>query len=46
MTWKENMLQYLETHRNKWIELAKDIWEHPELGLQEIRSSQLLADEL
>ncbi|MBC7231979.1 MAG: amidohydrolase [Chloroflexi bacterium] len=46
MSAKDDALQFLEAHYTKWIELAKDLWEHPELGLQETRSSKLLADEL
>jgi aminobenzoyl-glutamate utilization protein B len=43
---RENALAYLEARHHRWIELAKDIWEHPELGLQEVRASRLLSDEL
>lgn len=43
---EETALSYLDANEDKLTELAKHIWEHPELGLQETRSSQLLADAL
>jgi len=46
MSLKEKALDYLDANEDKLTELAKDIWEHPELGLQETRSSKLLAGEL
>jgi aminobenzoyl-glutamate utilization protein B len=46
MSAEERVLSYLDASEDKLIDLAKDIWEHPEHGLQETRSSKLLADEL
>jgi aminobenzoyl-glutamate utilization protein B len=46
MSVEEKALNYLDANEDKLTELAKGIWEHPELGLQETRSSQLLADAL
>jgi len=39
-------LSYLSANEESLSELAKDIWDHPELGLHEYRSSRLIADEL
>jgi aminobenzoyl-glutamate utilization protein B len=46
MNVEDKALNYLAANEDKLIDLAKDIWEHPELGLQETRSSRLLVDEL
>ena len=43
---KEIALNYLNAMQQRWIELESDIWQHPEMGLQETRSANLLADEL
>jgi len=39
-------LSYLCANEESLSELAKDIWDHPELGMQEYRSSRLISDEL
>ncbi|MFH1929409.1 MAG: amidohydrolase [Chloroflexota bacterium] len=39
-------LSYLDAKEESLSELAKDIWDHPELGLQEYHSSRLISDEL
>jgi len=46
MSVEEKALNCLNANKDKLIALAKDIWEHPELGLRETRSSRLFADEL
>ncbi len=46
MSLQENALEYLAANEGRLARWAKDIWGHPELGLQEYRSSQLIADEL
>jgi aminobenzoyl-glutamate utilization protein B len=42
----ETSLCYLDENENKFIEMAKAIWNHPELGLQETFASQLIAEQL
>jgi len=37
-------LAWTEGHRNDLLELSKKIWEFPELGLEERRSSKLIVD--
>ena len=39
-------LDYLDTAKERLVELAKDIWEHPELGLEEFHAAKLIAGEL
>ena len=46
MSLEETALNYLDANEDKLTELAKYIWERPELGLQETHSSKLVADEL
>ena len=43
---KGTALNYLETAQGRWIELASDIWQHPELGMQETYAAKALVDEL
>lgn len=46
MAAEENALKYLEDNTNLLISMAKNIWDHPEIGLQENRSSKLISDKL
>lgn len=46
MSLEKSALRYLSVDEERLSGLAKDIWDHPELGLQEHRSSRLIADEL
>jgi aminobenzoyl-glutamate utilization protein B len=40
------ILDFLESYQKRMAEIAKAIWEYAELGLEEIRSSAMLAKEL
>ena len=46
MPLEEFVIDYLGANEGMLASLAKDIWAQPELGLHEVRSSKLLADEL
>jgi aminobenzoyl-glutamate utilization protein B len=46
MSSDEVALAYLNVHEARLVEIAKAIWDHPEVALQEIYASQLLVDEL
>lgn len=46
MNAKDVILNYLDAEDEKLCYLAKEIWDHPEIGLQEKFASQLLAKEL
>ena len=46
MPFEEFVLDYLGANEGLLTSLAKDIWAQPELGLHEVRSSKLIADEL
>jgi len=41
---KRDTLEWIEHRRDRLVELTTDLWENPELGLDEHRSSQLLID--
>lgn len=41
---KENILNYLNEKQELLADLEKDIWDHPQIGLQETYASKLLAD--
>lgn len=43
---KQQLEAYIDTQANKITALADDIFDHPELGLQEVRSCGLLCDYL
>jgi aminobenzoyl-glutamate utilization protein B len=43
---EESVLIYLDANEDKLTELAKDIWKHPELGVEEFHASKLIAGEL
>jgi len=43
---EENVLAYLEAGKDKLTELAKEMWKHPELGVEEFQASKLIADAL
>ena len=36
----------MEANQDRLVELAKNIWEHPELGQKEVHASKLIADQL
>ena len=40
------ILDFLESYQKRMAEIAKAIWEYAELGLEEVRSSAMLAKEL
>ena len=46
MTNKEIALKFIDEHASEITELARCIWENPEMGLQEFYASKLLADRL
>jgi hypothetical protein len=43
---EERILDFLEASEDDLKELAKEIWEHPELALQEVYASKLIANQL
>lgn len=43
---KATVFEHVETHRDQLVEMAQSIWDHPELGLEEEQSAQLLVDAL
>jgi len=43
---EQTALSYLDAHEDELSRVAKDIWDYAEIGLQETRSSKLVADEL
>ncbi|MBL7064759.1 MAG: amidohydrolase [Anaerolineae bacterium] len=43
---EKTVLNYLDANRDRLARLAKDIWDHPEVGLQEFYASKLIADVL
>jgi len=43
---EEKALDFLGVNEDKLVALAKSIWEHPELGVQETYASQLLCEQL
>lgn len=46
MSVQEAIQHYLDTEDEKLAYLAKEIWDHPEIGLQETFAANLLANEL
>jgi aminobenzoyl-glutamate utilization protein B len=46
MHMEERILDFLEASEDNLKELAKEIWERPELALQEVHASKLIANEL
>lgn len=46
MNLEEVVASFLNENKDRLTELAKDIWEHPELGVEEFYASKLIADEL
>jgi aminobenzoyl-glutamate utilization protein B len=46
MSLKDSALSHLHTHEENLVEVAKAIWEHPEVGLQEHFASTHIAAEL
>ena len=43
---QENIQNYLDMEDEKLAYLAKEIWDHPEIGLQETFAANLLSTEL
>lgn len=43
---EESALAYLAADEGRLVDLAKDIWKHPELGVEEFHASKLIAHEL
>jgi aminobenzoyl-glutamate utilization protein B len=43
---EERILDFLEASEHKLEELAKEIWEHPQLGLHEVHASALISSQL
>ena len=46
MKLEEQVLYFLDANEPKFVDLAKAIWEHPELGIQETFASRLIAEQL
>ena len=43
---ESDILRYLCDNEKKYIKMASDIWDHPQLGLQETYAAKIIADEL
>lgn len=43
---KQDLVDWISQHEQELLTLAKDLWKHPELGLDEGRSAQLIVDRL
>ena len=43
---KATILDYIDRHSESLAHTAKEIWDHPQVALQEVFASKLLADEL
>ncbi|MEA4926758.1 MAG: amidohydrolase [Syntrophomonadaceae bacterium] len=43
---KTELLDWIDNHQTEFIRISKTLWENPELGMEEYRSSALLADTL
>ena len=43
---KARAMEWIDRRSGRLIEIAKTIWSHPELAMEEYRSSAILADEL
>ncbi|MCS7384609.1 MAG: amidohydrolase, partial [archaeon GB-1867-097] len=46
MNVKDIAIDWIEKNKERIVEISDLIWEYAELGLQEYKSSKLLADEL
>jgi len=46
MSLDERVLEYIKTNEAEFIELSKQIWERPELGLEETFASGLISEQL
>jgi len=46
MSIETSILDFCNSNKEKFSKLAKDIWQHPQLGLQETYAAKLLADEI
>ena len=46
MSKETSILSYISDNEEKFINMAKDIWDHPQVALQETYASKLIADEL
>ena len=46
MRTKQDVIQWIEEHRDRFIQIADDLWAHPEVAWQEFRSSKVQADYL
>ncbi len=43
---KSRALEWIDERRQRFIDIAQSVWDHPELAMEEHRSAALLADEL
>ncbi len=43
---KSRALEWIDERRQRFIDIAQTVWDHPELAMEEHRSAALLADEL
>lgn len=41
---KESIVDWMEEHKDPYFRIADEIWENPELGMEEYASSKLVAD--
>ena len=46
METEASILRYISDNEEKFINMAKDIWDHPQVALQETYAAKLIADEL
>jgi len=44
MNYKESILNYLDERKELFINLAKDIWDHPQLALHETYAAKVISD--
>ena len=42
----KKLIQHIQTHKEEYFHLVKDLYENPEIGNQEIRSMHVLCDQL
>jgi len=43
---KQEAISFIDNNKEKFVEIAQYIWEHPELAFEEFKSSKILADTL
>ena len=41
---EQRIIQLIEEHKEEIIQIGRSIWQHPELGYKEFRTSRLFCD--